>query len=142
MKNTLLEKNPWYRQALDYIQSHDLSDMEPGHYEIDGNNLFVNIVDSQMKTKAEARLEVHDRYIDIQIPLSKPETYGIKARKDCTRYSEDRLEKDDIAFFPDPVEQTFSAEPGEIVTFSPDTAHAPLIGEGVIRKAIFKVAVV
>ena len=28
---------------------------------------------------------------------------------------------------------------GEVITFEPDTAHAPLIGEGTIHKAIFKV---
>ena len=30
---------------------------------------------------------------------------------------------------------------GEAITFDPDTAHAPLIGEGKIHKAIFKVEV-
>ena len=49
---------------------------------------------------------------------------------------------DDIMFFDDPIEETVSAEAGDIVTFAPDMAHAPLIGEGVIHKAIFKVKVV
>ena len=113
-----------------------------GRHAIDGDNLFVNIVDSQMRPASEARLEVHGRYIDIQIPLSKRETYGIKPRTCCERPVGEMNPSDDILFYEDPVEETISAEIGEIVTFAPDTAHAPLIGEGTIHKAIFKVKVV
>ena len=34
-----------------------------------------------------------------------------------------------------------TVEVGQAITFDPDTAHAPLIGEGTIHKAIFKVKV-
>ena len=48
----------------------------------------------------------------------------------------------DILFYSDPVEQTIEAGIGEVITFAPEMAHAPLIGEGTIHKAIFKVRVV
>ena len=48
----------------------------------------------------------------------------------------------DILFYHDPVEETITAEIGDVITFAPDVAHAPLIGEGTIHKAIFKVKVV
>ena len=37
--------------------------------------------------------------------------------------------------------KTVTVEAGGSITFDPDTAHAPLIGEGTIHKAIFKVEV-
>ena len=48
----------------------------------------------------------------------------------------------DILFYKDPVGVTITAKPGEVITFDTDTAHAPLIGEGKIHKAIFKVRAV
>ena len=65
-----LMTNPYYAKAIEYIKNTDLNSLENGKHLIDGEDLFVNIVDSNMKTPQQARLEVHDRYIDIQIPLT------------------------------------------------------------------------
>ena len=65
-----LMQNPHYAKAMEFIRTTDLNALENGRHEIDGDNLFVNIVDSVMKTPQQARLEVHDKYIDIQVPLS------------------------------------------------------------------------
>jgi len=137
-----IENNPNYIKALEYIKKTDLNALETGKHIIDGDNLFVNINDSQMKTPEQARLEVHDKYIDIQIPLSKSESFGIKPRMECkTPDGEFNTEKD-ILFYKDKDWKTVSVSPGESIVFEPDTAHAPLIGEGTIHKAIFKVKVV
>ena len=48
------------------------------------------------------------------------------------------VEKDCI-MFDDAVEEVVSREAGEFIVFEPDTAHAPCIGEGPIKKAVFKV---
>lgn len=45
-------------------------------------------------------------------------------------------------FFDDPVTETVHVKAGDSITFAPDTAHAPLIGTGRIKKAIFKIKVV
>lgn len=135
----MIQNNPFYQQALEFIKNNDLYALELGKHVIDGDNLYVNIVDSKLKTQQEARLEVHDKYIDIQIPLSCAETYGVKPRSECTLPQGEMDPERDILFFADPVENTITAQPGEVVTFAPETAHAPLIGEGTIRKAIFKV---
>ena len=137
-----LMANPYYAKAIEYIRTVDLNSLENGKHFIDGDNLFVNIVDSNMKTPQQARLEVHDKYIDIQIPLSKSEVFGMKPRSECQEPDgEFNIEKD-ILFFKDASEEFITAQIGDIVTFAPDMAHAPLIGEGVIHKAIFKVKVV
>ena len=136
-----LMNNPYYAKALEYIQTTDLNSLPLGKHLIDGENLFVNIVDSDMKTPQQARLEVHDKYIDIQIPLSKEETFGVKPRSACKfPVGEMNVEKD-ILFYSDPVEETITAGIGEVITFAPEMAHAPLSGEGRIHKAIFKVRV-
>ncbi len=137
-----LMQNPYYVKALEFIKNTDLNSLENGRHIIDGDNLFVNIVDSDMKTPQQARLEVHDRYIDIQIPLSKPETFGVTPRSECKEPDGEMNTEKDILFYKDPVGVTITAKPGEVITFDTDTAHAPLIGEGKIHKAIFKVLAV
>ena len=47
----------------------------------------------------------------------------------------------DIMFFADPVYDLMTVKRGEVVVFAPEEAHAPLIGDGMIHKAIFKVKV-
>ena len=137
-----INNNPFYAAALAFIKENDLCSLAPGKHPIDGENLFVNIVDAALKTPRQARLEAHDAYIDIQVPLSQAESYGVKPRSECTLPVGEMDPVKDILFFDDPVEEIISAQPGEAVTFAPDTAHAPLIGEGTIHKAIFKVKVV
>ena len=137
-----LMANPYYAKAIEYIRTADLNSLENGKHFIDGDNLFVNIVDSNMKTPQQARLEVHDKYIDIQIPLSKSEVFGMKPRSECKEPDGEFDVEKDILFFKDASEEFITAQIGDIVTFAPDMAHAPLIGEGVIHKAIFKVRVV
>lgn len=142
MDEKLLATNPYYAKAKEFIENNDLNALPLGKHLIDGEDLFVNVVDCQMKTKEEARLEVHDAYIDIQIPLSKGENYGVKPRSGCTQPEGEMDNEKDILFYADKVENVITAEAGEIVTFAPETAHAPLIGEGMIHKVIFKVRVV
>lgn len=134
--------NPFYAKAIEFMKKNDLSALEAGKHVIDGDNLWVNIVDSKLKTPQEARLEVHDKYIDIQVPLSGAESFGVKARRDCKLPDGEMNTEKDILFYKDPVDFTITVQPGEDVTFAPETAHAPLIGEGTIHKAIFKVKVV
>lgn len=136
-----LNENKYYLQALEYIKTHDLNALPLGKNVIDGDNLYVNVCDSQMRTQEAAVFEAHNAYIDIQVPLSKGETYGIKPRTECTSPKGEFDEKGDCILFNDPVEKTISAQIGEAVTFAPDMAHAPLIGEGTIHKVIFKVKV-
>ena len=135
------EKNPNYIKALEYIKNTDLNSLEPGKHFIDGDNLFVNINDSALKTPEQARLEVHDKYIDIQIPLSKDESFGVKPRSECREPDGEFNTEKDILFYKDKDWKTVSVKAGEMIVFAPETAHAPLIGEGSIHKAIFKVKV-
>lgn len=136
-----LTNNKNYRKALEFIANTDLNALENGKHPIDGDNLFVNIVDSQLKTPEQARLEVHNVYIDIQVPLSKAESYGVKPRTETTGPEGDFNTEKDILFYTDKNWQTITVDKGQPITFDPDTAHAPLIGEGTIHKAIFKVKV-
>ena len=136
-----LYANPHYRRAQEFIAENDLAGLGAGTHVIDEGNLWVNIVDASLRPAEKALLEAHNEFIDIQIPLSCPETYGVKPRSECVLPKGEFDAVKDIIFFDDAIPATVSARPGEQIVFEPDTAHAPLIGEGPIHKAIFKVRV-
>ena len=110
-------------------------------YVIDGDNLWVNIVDAELKQPEDARLEVHNAYINIQVPMSGAESFGVKPRRECAEPEGEYNAEKDILFYKNKNWTTITVKPGEAITFDPDTAHASLIGLGKICKAIFKVKV-
>ncbi len=91
--------NPLFAQAIDFLKSHDLQAMEIGKTELKGKDLFVNIAQTKPKTKEEAKLETHNEFIDIQIPLSGTEIMGYTAAKDCVPADAPYNAEKDITFF-------------------------------------------
>ena len=97
--------NPYFKVVFDYIKTHDLASMPVGRIDIDGDNAYLKIEDAKGRKIEEAVYERHDKYIDIQMPLSTPEGYGWKAKR---RLGEERAPYDgagDFTFYRDPVER-------------------------------------
>ncbi|MFI3314983.1 MAG: YhcH/YjgK/YiaL family protein [Rikenellaceae bacterium] len=133
--------NPNFEKAIDYVLSN-ISTIENGRYEIDGDRAFVMIVEATLKEVSDAKLEAHNKYIDIQIPFTNPESFGVKARELCQSQSADFDNDNDIIFYEDAPSSIITVTPSEFVIFFPSDGHAPLIGCGSTRKAIIKVAVI
>jgi len=133
--------HPLFKEAFDYLKSIDFSNAEVGKIELKGKDLFVTVSDSNLKTVDNAKLEAHNKYIDIQIPLSKAETFGWKARKDLSDAIEDFNEEKDIQLFNDKYETRITVLPGDFLIFFPGDGHAPCIGEGQIRKVVVKIRI-
>jgi YhcH/YjgK/YiaL family protein len=133
--------HPLFPRAFDYIRNTDLFALAPGRYNIAGDDLIAIVERVQAKTKEMAKLEAHRRYIDIQLVLEGDETMGWKPLADCLNpVSEHSMEKD-IRFFHDAPASWVAVPPDHFCIFLPEDAHAPLVGDGTIRKVIFKVAV-
>lgn len=133
--------HPRLRQAFDLLAATDFSTLPVGRHPLDGENIFVNVMEPALKTKEEAPLEVHDAYIDIQLILSPgaSETFGWSERRDCRQPLGAFDPTKDILFYEDTPQTYFTLKYGQFVVFFPQDAHAPMVGEGTIRKAIVKV---
>ena len=110
--------NPLFAQAIEFLKSHDLQAMEIGKTELKGKDLLVNIAQTKPKTKEEAKLETHNEFIDIQIPLSGTEIMG---------------------FFEGLAETYIAVKPGMFAIFFPQDGHAPGITPDGVKKVIVKV---
>jgi len=133
--------HPLFKEAFEYIKSVDFSKVEAGKTELKGKDLFVGVTDTDMKTEDDAKMEVHNKYIDIQLPISKPETYGWKARAELKEERDAFNEEKDIQFFYDKGTTLVTAVPGDFAVFFPQDGHAPCIGEGKVRKVVVKIRI-
>ena len=131
--------NPLFVQAIDFIRSHDLHTMEMGKTELQGKNLVVNIALTTPKTKEQAKLETHNKFIDIQIPLSATESMGYTPAKYCIPADVPYNEDDDITFFEGAAEAYIPVKPGMFTIFFPEDGHAPGISSEGVKKVIIKV---
>jgi YhcH/YjgK/YiaL family protein len=131
--------NPYFKQAFDFLKKNDLSRLDAGKVILEEDKLYVMVNDTVLKNKPDARLEVHDKYIDIQVPVSTAETFGWKGRAVCKDLASPYNPEKDIAFYGDVPTACFTLQPLEFVIFFPEDGHAPCIGSGDIRKVIVKV---
>lgn len=72
------------KRALEYLAAADLNTLEPGRYEIEGAEIFMKVTEGELKREEEASLEVHDKYIDVQVLIAgEVETMGWQERREC-----------------------------------------------------------
>lgn len=133
--------HPLFPRVFEYIRNTDLLSLDPGRYPIVDKQLFAIVENVPGRTRAEAKLECHRRYIDIQLVLEGMDEMGWKALADCTQPVSDYSAEKDIRFFNDAPASWIATPPGAFCIFFPEDAHAPLVSSGNIRKVIFKIAV-
>jgi biofilm protein TabA len=130
-------------RAIEAMLKLDLPKMDAGRYELEGDQLYYMIQDVETRSLEESRSEAHQRYADIQIPLDGAERYGYALPQAGLVASEERLETNDIAFYPAPANEAFiDIEPGSFVVFLPGELHRPCLAikqKGKLRKVVVKV---
>ncbi len=131
--------NGRFAKALAYLRGVDLKALPEGKYEIDAEEVYMMISERDLKKKADAAMEAHDRYIDIQVVVDGHEGFGWKYRNECTSPRGEMNTVKDIIFYDDEPSTYFELKAGEAAIFFPDDAHAPLVGEGHVKKCVIKV---
>lgn len=142
LKNSALYENvnPRMKKAFALIASTDWTAMEPGIHELDGKDIYVNVMERELKQKPDAKLEVHNEYIDIQVLVTgREESFGWSERKDLKLPQGGFDAGKDIQFFDDVPQTYYTLRPGQFTVLFPEDGHAPMVGEGTVRKIIVKV---
>lgn len=133
--------HPRFQQVFDFIDNNDVASMPCGRHEIDGDNIFVVVQELDLRELKEARLELHRKYIDIQLLLSGPnEVFGWSEKKDCLTPETDFDVTKDIQLFTDTPQCFYSVGEGQFSILFPEDGHAPMLGQGRVKKCIFKIA--
>lgn len=106
---------------------------------LDGERVYASPSRSMGRMADEAKLEAHDRYIDVQLCLGGMERIGWRDRATCVQGLGPYDATSDIVFFGDAPSSYITLMPGQLAVFYPSDCHAPLIGDGWIEKVVFKV---
>jgi YhcH/YjgK/YiaL family protein len=135
--------HPLFSKAFEYIRKQDLETLEAGNYEIDGEKLRAIVSEKPGKTREEstAKFECHDQHIDIQLCINGKEQIGWKPRQSCTQPRGEYSSEKDVLFFDDAPDMYFQLTNNQFAIFFPEDVHAPMIGEGMIKKAVIKVKI-
>lgn len=103
--------------------------------------MWANVESPTMKPQDKQVLEVHREYIDIHVPVDKDETIGWRPthllNNELIPYSTEK----DIAFYNDEPIAYITLHPGEYAIMTPLDAHAPIIGNGTVKKICVKIKV-
>ncbi len=130
------------KKCFEYLREHDLVSYGKGSHIIDGDRLFVNIVE-YTTTEAENRFwEAHRDYLDVHVMLKGREQIDINFIRNMEL--KEYVKKDD--FLPMEGEKNASVvlEPGDFLVCCPNDAHRTAVAAGrpeTIKKAIFKVLI-
>ena len=133
--------HPLFARAFDFLRSTDLLALAPGKHAVEGEDLFAIVEHCAGRTRAQARLESHRRYIDIQLVLEGVDEMGWRPLAQCTRPLGEFDSARDIRFYDDAPSSWLATPAGSFCMFFPDDAHAPLVSDGMVRKVVMKIAV-
>jgi len=131
--------HPAFSQAFSLLHDRQWTAQKPGTYEIDKRDLYAMVMSMKGRSKRNAKLEVHRRYIDIQYTVSGEDIMGWKALQNCACPLQTYNTEKDYQLYSDKPFTWFTVPAGHFVIFFPEDAHAPLCGTGQIRKIVFKV---
>ncbi|MCD8182147.1 MAG: YhcH/YjgK/YiaL family protein [Bacteroides sp.] len=131
--------HPMFKTLFDYVKTHDLLHTELGRIEIEGDNLFIMNINPECVSQDEQVLEVHHTYIDVHILLTGSERIDWKAIEDLSHEVQPYDAEAGCALYKDKATTWVDLTPGQFMIVYPEDPHAPIIGQGKIRKLIAKV---
>lgn len=134
---------PAVDHALKLATALDLATMEPGRYELEGDKIFVLVIDAESGPKAEKRPEAHATYLDVQYVIKGVEKMGYSPYPEAVTVTEEDLEGRDIIFYDRAEHETdVLVNEGMFVVFFPYEVHRPCVAVGApaqARKAVIKI---
>lgn len=126
--------------AIDFILQNDLNALPLGKNVVDGDNVFVNVMEASAGPLEERNFEVHHNYMDIQIDLAGCERIdtGDMAAAKCGAYSDES----DFCVADAPTLAICTIGAGNFIICMPNEPHKPGIATSedvVLKKAVVKV---
>ena len=134
--------HPALQDALTLALAARPQEKAPGRYELQGDNIFMNVMTFNTQSPVEKKAELHEQYIDIQLLLNGEERilFGMAG---TARQCEEFHDEDDYQLCSAiENEQAIILKPGMFAVFMPGEPHKPgcVVGEpDEIKKVVVKV---
>ena len=124
--------------AIELLAAHPLDTLPLGRTEVDGNEVFINVMDADLKPHTGSHAEYHRLYADLQIDLTGGEGWGYTnlPGAEIGEFTGDCGFQDSASVV------TGALGEGRFVLFFPEELHKPgLVQHGCVgvRKAVVKI---
>lgn len=134
-------------KAIAWLRATDMAALEPGRHDIEGDEIFANVMAIQSVPASQKSYEAHRSYLDIHYVIEGEELIGTAPVGECPALQE-FSEADDFCLYGDPADAarvTWTLlRAGELCVTPPADAHKPACCAGEpapLRKACVKVLV-
>lgn len=127
-------------KCFEYAKTHDLKHLTPGSYPIDGDKLFVNIVEYTTTLAEERFWEAHKYYIDLHLMLDGSEQIDINFIQNMRQKT--FVEESDFLPLEGPCNSMVRLSSNDFLICYPEDAHRTAVQVEKacpIKKAIFKI---
>ena len=92
--------HPDFKKVFEYVRSGNWQQVTAGKIILEEDKIWVNVDEVTGKSREAAKLEAHNRFIDIQIPLLQEETFGWEERGRLAMEEEEGYQvQNDILFY-------------------------------------------
>lgn len=115
-------------RALEWIAQTDMAALEPGRYDIYGDEIYANVMEVTTALPADKQFEAHRRYIDVHYVIKGEELIGVAPVGECPT-TQEYVQTDDFSLHTDPADParvTWALlREGELCVTPPADAHKP-----------------
>ena len=125
--------------AIRWLADHDITALPNGRTGVDGDRVFIHVMDADLRPAGGAAFEEHRRYADLQLDLTGGERWGW-ADSAAPQGAPDAQK--DIGFLTGPEQAAGVLGGGRFVLFLPGEPHKPsCLAPGCthLRKAVVKI---
>lgn len=130
-------------RVLQYIQSHDFTNLETGMHEVEGNEIFFNLIEYETKMAEERFWESHKKYLDLHYILEGTE-FVAHELFDRMIIKQDYDEQDDYYLLDGKVQSKVRLEQGDFMILYPSDVHMTgikVVDSVKVRKVVFKILI-
>lgn len=134
--------HPLFANAFQFINETDLVNAPDGKSDIaEGLKAIFSNKAGMTSEASVAKFECHNNHIDIQLCINGVETIGWKPREKCVTENGGYNPEKDVQLYKEQPDMYFQLTNGQFAIFFPEDVHAPMIGEGEIKKLVIKVKI-
>ena len=135
--------HPLFKRAFEFIEQTDLANAPDGRSDIaEGLKAIFSNKTGMTAEASVAKFECHNKHIDIQLCINGVETIGWKPREKCLTENGGYNPEKDVQLYHEQPDTYFQLINGQFAIFFPEDVHAPMIGDGEIKKLVIKVKIV
>lgn len=125
--------------AIRWLRAHSPAELPLGRTEIDGSQVFVNVMDAAVRQPAEASYEIHANYMDLQLDIAGCEAFAVACGPTQPKTPFDAAQ--DFGLVDGAASAQGTLGPQMFVIFPAGEPHMPTLDAGTptVRKAVFKI---